>query len=144
MYFFLSEDAPVDLIHPTVPNLFFLLFYRLYLSLVIQIGYTLFFLLEVYTGGSTLCKINYIKIFIPLQRETTCVGILRWSSPPTPHFRVGDTNILVSKNAKMCVTPNANPQCKQVEYRWRWVSNIRGWRWPCRFHVVCVHFIRVG
>ena len=26
---------------------------------------------------------------------------------PTPQFRVGDTNMLVSKNAKICVTPNA-------------------------------------
>ena len=45
--------------------------------------------------------------------------------------------MLVSKNAKLCitpnanvkicVTPNANPQHEQVEYRWRWVPNARGW-----------------
>ena len=45
--------------------------------------------------------------------------------------------MLVSKNAKICVTlntiakvcvtPNANPQRKQVEYSWRWVPNERGW-----------------
>ena len=43
-------------------------------------------------------------------------------------FRDGDTNMLVSKNAKICVTPNANakicvtpntnPQREHVEYRW--------------------------
>ena len=38
----------------------------------------------------------------------------------------------------------ANPQRKQVEYRWRWVPNARGWRWLCRFHVVCLIFGRVG
>ena len=94
------------------------------------------------------------KAYIPLRRKTIHVGSSRWLRPPTPQFRVGDTNMLVSKDAKMCVTPNANakicvtpnsnPQREQVEYRWRWVPNVRGWRWPCRFHVVCVHFIRVG
>ena len=55
-----------------------------------------------------------------------------------------DTNMLVSKNAKICVTPNANPQCEQVEYRWRWVPNANFSRWPCTFHVFCVDFICVG
>ena len=31
--------------------------------------------------------------------------------------------MLVSKNAKICVTPNANPQRKSVEYRLGWVPN---------------------
>ena len=35
----------------------------------------------------------------------------------SPQFRVWDTNMLVPKNAKICVTPNANHQCEQVEYR---------------------------
>ena len=48
-------------------------------------------------------------------------------------FRVGDINMLVSKNTKICVTPNmnakicvnpeSNPQCKPAEYRSRWVPN---------------------
>ena len=86
--------------------------------------------------------------------KTICVGSLLWLRPPTPQFRVWDTNMLVSKNAKICVTPNANakifvtpnanPQSKQVEYRWRLVPNMRGWRWPSRFHVVCLIFGRVG
>ena len=39
---------------------------------------------------------------------------------------------------------NTNPQSEQVEYRWHWVPNPRGWCWPCRFHVVCAHFIGIG
>ena len=48
--------------------------------------------------------------------------------------------MLVSKNAKVCITPNANPQREQVEYRSR-----------CKMFVLamyisffCVNFIRVG
>ena len=65
-----------------------------------------------------------------------------------------DNATILSKDAKMCVTPNtnakiyvtpnANLQRQQVEYRWCWVPNARGLRWPFRFHVVCVHFIHVG
>ena len=49
-------------------------------------------------------------------------------------FRFGYTNMLVSKNVKICftpnakpkicVTPNANPQCKQVEYSPRWSPGV--------------------
>ena len=39
--------------------------------------------------------------------------------------------ILALPNAKICVTPNANPRRQSVEYRWHWVF----WRWPCIFHV---------
>ena len=56
----------------------------------------------------------------------------RWLRPPMLQFSVGDTNMLVSKNAKICVTPNANfkicltpnvkPQSKSVEYRLRWAK----------------------
>ena len=59
--------------------------------------------------------------------------------------------MLVSKNAKICVspnakpkncvTPNANPKRKSVEYRLRLVPNAKFSRWPCTFHVVCAHFI---
>ena len=62
--------------------------------------------------------------------------------------------MLVSKNAKICVTPNANPkicvtpnanpQCKEVEYRSRWVPNAKFSRWPCRFHVVCASFFALA
>ena len=52
--------------------------------------------------------------------------------------RVG-LETLVSKNAKICVTPNANPERKSVEYWWIW-----GMHWSCTFHVVCVNFSCVG
>ena len=55
--------------------------------------------------------------------------------------------MVVSKNAKICitpnakhkicVTPNANPQRESVEYRIFLLS-------PCTFHFVGVNFIRVG
>ena len=69
-----------------------------------------------------------------------------------PQFRVGDTNKLVSKkNTKICINPNANaiicatlntnPQRQQVEYRWRWVPNVRGWRWARTVHVQFVSIL---
>ena len=61
--------------------------------------------------------------------------------------------MLVSKNAKIyvtpntnfeiCLTPNAKPQRESLKYRLRWVPNAKFSRWPCTFHVVCAHFIRV-
>ena len=61
---------------------------------------------------------------------------------------IGDTNMLVSKNAKICltpkakhkicVTPNAKPQRKPMEYRLRWVFNTKYSPWPCTFLFVCV------
>ena len=61
-------------------------------------------------------------IIIPLPCENTRVGPLCLEIPPTREFCVGDTNMLVSK---ICVTPNANPQCEQVEYRSRSVLNAK-------------------
>ena len=83
---------------------------------------------------------------------------LRWSSrwlrPPMPQFPVGYTHMLVSKSAKICITPNAipkicvtlnaNPQHEQVEYRLRWALWPWGLRWANKFYVFCVDFIRVG
>ena len=53
--------------------------------------------------------------------------------------------MLVSKNTKICITPDANnkicvvpnakSQCEPMEYRLHWEFT---------FHVVCAHFIRVG
>ena len=85
-----------------------------------------------------------LKVYIPLRRKTLRIGSLHWLRPTMLQFHVGDTNMLVSKNARICVTPNANakicitpnvnPQRKQVEYRWHWVPNVRGWQWPCTFY----------
>ena len=101
-----------------------------------------------------ICFTVTSKAYIPLRRKTIHVRSSLWLRPPMPQFRVGDTNMLVSKNAKICIThnanakicviPNANLQRKQVEYKWCWVPNMRGWRWAGTFHVVCVNFVRIG
>ena len=67
---------------------------------------------------------------------------------------VGDTNMLVSKNTKIClipnakhkicVSPNVNPQCKLVEYRLRWVPNAKFLRGHVHLIFVHVDFICVG
>ena len=49
-----------------------------------------------------------IQAYFPLRRKTTGIGALRWVTPPTQRFCVTYTNMLVSKNAKFCVTPNTN------------------------------------
>ena len=74
--------------------------------------------------------------------QNSRVGASHWSRPPTQEFHVRD--MLVSKNAKICVTPNANPQRQQVEYRSRWVPNAKFPRWPCTFLFFGVDFIHVG
>ena len=61
-----------------------------------------------------------------------------------PQFHVGDTNILVSKNAKICITPNvkhkicvipnAKPQREPMEYRLHLVPNAK-----CSFAFVTQH-----
>ena len=79
--------------------------------------------------------------------QNFCVGVLRWSRPSTPEFRVGDTNMLVSKNAKkskICVTPNMKPKRKSVKYRLCWVPNTKFSRWPCTFHVFVLMSLAFG
>ena len=41
-------------------------------------------------------------------------------------------------NAKICVTPNANLQREQVESGVAGGPNARVWHWPCKFHVFFV------
>ena len=43
------------------------------------------------------------KAYIPLQRETSRVGGFALDNTPTAKFCVGCTNMMVSKNAKICV-----------------------------------------
>ena len=91
-------------------------------------------------GEILIIVVFHVKL--PLRRKTICVGSSCWLRPPTPQFCIGDTNMVVSKsvNANICITPNANPQCNQVEYRWRWVPNAKFSHWPFRFHVVFASF----
>ena len=81
--------------------------------------------------------------------QRKCLG-----EPPNAKFRIGDTKMLVSKNAKICVTPNAKhkicvtpnakPQREPMQCRLRWVPIAKTSRWPCTFFFFCVDFIRVG
>ena len=67
--------------------------------------------------------------------------------PQRHNFCVRYTNMLVSKNAKICitpsaklkiyVTPNAKTQREPMEYRLRWVPNAKFSHWPCTF-LFCV------
>ena len=47
-----------------------------------------------------------IKAYIPMQRKTTHVGVLRWSRPQTQQFRITYSNMLVSKKPR---GPNPKP-----------------------------------
>ena len=67
-----------------------------------QIGAALMFL-RIHLLSSNLEN----KAYIPLRRETIRVVSWRWLTPLTPHFRLGDTNMLVYENAK---TPDAKPK----------------------------------
>ena len=49
--------------------------------------------------------INHLA-YIALRRKTFCVGSSCWLKPPMPKFCVAYTNMLVSKNIKICVSPN--------------------------------------
>ena len=48
------------------------------------------------------------KAYISLRSKTIGVGSWRWLRPPMPQFCFGYTNMLVSKNTKICVTPTRN------------------------------------
>ena len=50
--------------------------------------------------------LRFCKAYIPLRREKTSLRPSHWAIPLTQEFCVGDTNMLVSNNAKICVTPN--------------------------------------
>ena len=122
----------------------------MYISLRQDKGYNLNFFkkyLEINWLTSTLkvaepLTLLISKAYIPLRRKTLHVGVWRWGTPPTREFCIKYTNMLVSKDAKtsICATPNTKPQREPMEYRWHWVPNARGQRWPCRFHVVCTPF----
>ena len=92
--------------------------------------------------GSSLFSLLNSYVYIPLRRKTIRIGSWHCLGPPTPQFCVTYTNMLVSKNAKICVTPNANakfqypqrqPQRKSVEYKLRWVPKAKFSRWQCTF-----------
>ena len=51
--------------------------------------------------------------------------------------------ILALTNAKICVSPDANPRRQSVEYMWHWVCGVGHVYFmyiSCIFHVVCASF----
>ena len=95
-----------------------------------------------------------IKPIFHCDTKLLAFGTMQMGEPPNAKICVGNTNMLISKNAKICTTPNAEhkicftpntkPQHEPMEYRLRWVPNAKFSRWPCTFHIVCAHFICVG
>ena len=55
-------------------------------------------------GGGAVDNSSKLSLYSNVMQHLR-VGALRWSRPPTPEFRIGDTNMLVSKNADICKTP---------------------------------------
>ena len=78
---------------------------------------------------------EYVKPLFHCDAKPFAMGPCVVLRPPTPQFGIGDTNMLVSKNVKICVTPNAKhkicvtpnakPQTEPMEYRLRWVHNAK-------------------
>ena len=63
-----------------------------------------------------------------------CVGGLSQCKDPTQNFALGIlVNMLVPKNAKICITPNAN-------FKICVTPNANVSRWPCTFHFVGVEY----
>ena len=83
-----------------------------------------------------------LNIFIfPLRRVNTRMRPSCWPIPLTPELCIRDTNMLASKNAKICITPNTNAkicvipnpnhQLEPVEHSSHWVRQ----SWVCVGHV---------
>ena len=98
-----------------------------------------------------------LKAYIPLRRKIPGVGVGVGQCLQRQNFALEIPTcwyILALPNAKICVSPDAklkifvspdaNPRCQSVEYRWRWAFWRWGWRWACTFHVVYVNIICVG
>ena len=88
--------------------------------------------------------------------STTTSNFSHWGfafdNTPNVNFCIGHTNMLVSKNtkicvtlnanAKICVTPNVKPKRKQVEYRSCWVPKAKFSRRSCTFLFLCRFYSR--
>ena len=57
-----------------------------------------------------------LEAYIPLQRKTLRIGVWCWVTPPTRELCIGNTNMLVSKNAKNLrhLTQNPNGHVNHV------------------------------
>ena len=69
---------------------------------------------------TTLGMLQNVKPIFHCGAKTLALGP-HFGLDPQCEICVGNANMLVSKNAKMCVTPNAKLQCESMEYRLHWV-----------------------
>ena len=81
--------------------------------------------------------------YIPLRHKILALGHRVGLDPHHENFALG------IPARKICITRETSnlryPKRKTpMEYRLRWVSNVKFSHWPCTFHVVCAHFICVG
>ena len=97
--------------------------------------------------GLSLCT-YHLSLYSTATQNILCWGLC-WTIPPNialgiptcwVYQHVGYTNMLVSKNARICVTANAKPQCESVEYRLCWVPKAKCLHWPCTFHLFVCRF----
>ena len=95
--------------------------------------------------------------YIPLRCENTRVGPLCWAIPRRESFVLGIPTcwyikmlkfaLPLTRTLKFALPPLRTPNTSRwnvAYYRSRWGPNRRGWHKPCRFHVVCLVFGRVG
>ena len=100
-----------------------------------------------FSGGFLLSSLS---LYSTVTRKHSHWAIVLGNTPTIPQTRefcVGDTNMLVSKNpkicittnanAKICLTPNANPHHEPVEYSLHWVCQ----SWVCIGRVDFMLFI---
>ena len=68
--------------------------------------------------------------------------------PQSHNFALGIPICWYLKTLKFALPPSPSPNAKHqrepMEYRLRWVPNVKLSRWPCTFHFVCAHFVCVG
>ena len=106
----------------------------------------------------------YNRTYIPLRHQHLHVGVWRWVTPLTRRFSVTYTSMMVYKNAKICVTPdakhkicvtanskhkicvtaNSKPRREPVVYRLCWVPKQNFRVGHVHFIFLAVHFICVG
>ena len=90
------------------------------------------------------------KAYIPLRRKKGALGPGVGLAPQRHYFALV-TNMLVSENAKIClspdakrkicVSPDAKPQRQPVEYRLHWVPGVGSLRWVFALGMYISYFL---
>ena len=99
-----------------------------------------------------LPEVRILESLKPIFRcdvKTLALGCRVGQYPQCESFALGIPTCWYLKMLKFVLPPMRTlkfgcPHREQVEYSLCWVPKARGWGWPCRFHVVCLIFGRVG